>query len=88
MEASYWKMIMKYGHVGFRKEISIARHVVMPKEYTLLDVMAFAQQMPGVKAKGILSVRQITVEEYLIGHRNEAENFYLQKMKTFRQKTS
>lgn len=88
MEASYWKVIMKYGHVGFRKEVSIARHLVMPNDYTLLDVLALAKQMPGVKAKGILSARRITVEEYLIGHRKEAENFYLQKMKTFRQKTS
>ncbi|WP_019413251.1 hypothetical protein [Paenisporosarcina sp. TG20] len=88
MEWSYWKVILKYGHVGFRKEVSVARHLVMPGEYTLLDVIKLAQHMPGVKARGILSARRITVEDYLIGHRKEAENFYLQQLKTFNKITS
>lgn len=88
MEWSYWKVILKYGHVGQRKEVSVARYLTMSKEFTLLDVMAKAQLMPGVKARGILSARRITVDEYLIGNREEAENFYLQKLKTFNQITS
>ena len=88
MEWSYWKVIMKYGHVGLRKEVSVARHFYKPSEYTLLEVIAEAQKMPGVKAKGISSARRITLDEYLIGHRQEAENFYLQKLKSFHQITS
>lgn len=85
MEWSYWKVIMRYGHVGLRKEVSVARHLVKPGEFTLLDVIAEAQLMPGVKAKGILSARRITQEDYIIGSREEAENFYLQKLKTYSQ---
>jgi len=88
MEWSYWKVILKYGHVGFRKEVSVARHLAMPAEYTLLDVIAKAQLMPGVKARGISSARRITLDDYLVGHRKEAENFYLQKLKSFSQITS
>ncbi|WP_017380567.1 hypothetical protein [Paenisporosarcina sp. TG-14] len=87
MEWSYWKVILKYGHVGIRNEVSVARHLTMPVEYTLLEVMHKAQNMPGVKAKGILSARRISIDEYLIGHREEAENFYLQRLMTFRQKS-
>jgi hypothetical protein len=60
----------------------------MPTESLLLDVMVAAQHMPGVKARGILSARRITQEDYLIGTREEAENFYLQKLKTFHKITS
>ncbi|MGB3261956.1 hypothetical protein [Paenisporosarcina sp.] len=88
MEWSYWKVIMRYGHVGLRKEVSVARHLIKPADFTLLDVMTDAQHMPGVKAKGILSARRITQEDYLVGSREEAENFYLQKLKTFSQMTS
>ena len=88
MEWSYWKVIMKYGHVGLRKEVSVARQFIKPVGDTLLDVMADAQHMPGVKAKGIVSARRITQEDYLIGNRAEAENFYLQKLKTFSQMSS
>jgi len=88
MEWSYWKVIMRYGHVGYRKEVSVARHLVKPVHYTVLDVMTDAQHMPGVKAKGILSARRITLDDYLVGNREEAENFYLQKLKSFNQITS
>ena len=88
MEWSYWKVILKYGHVGQRKEVSVARYLTMPNESLLLDVMMAAQHMPGVKARGILSARRITLEEYLIGHRDEAENLYLQKLKAFHKITS
>jgi hypothetical protein len=88
MEWSYWKVILKYGHVGQRKEVSVARYLTMPTESLLLDVMMAAQHMPGVKARGILSARRITLDEYLIGHREESENLYLQKLKAFHQITS
>ena len=88
MEWSYWKVILKYGHVGLRKEVSVARYLTMPNQSMLLDVMVEAQHMPGVKARGILSARRITLDEYLIGHREEAENLYLQKLRTFHKITS
>lgn len=82
MEWSYWRIICKYGHVGNRKEISVARHIRMPEHNTLLDVCQVAATMPGVKNNGVFSGRQITLEEFLLGHREEAENFYLQKLKS------
>ncbi len=88
MEWSYWKVILKYGHVGQRKEVSVARYLTMPIKSMLIDVMVEGQRMPGVKARGILSARRITVEEYLVGHREEAENLYLQKLKAFHKITS
>lgn len=86
MEWTYWRIGCKYGHVGTRKEISVARHLVLPAGATLLDAIDVAKDMPGVKHRGIFSGKRITREQYLEGNRTETENFYLQRLRTFRKK--
>ena len=55
MEWSYWKVVCKYGHVGCRKEVSVARHLRLPLEATLLEAIEVAKNMPGVKKQRYLS---------------------------------
>lgn len=83
MEWSYWKVICMHGHVGRRKEVSVARHLRLPLESTLFDAMAVAENMPGVKNKGVYMARKITHEEYSIGLQKEENNLYLLKLKSF-----
>lgn len=88
MEWSYWKVVCRYGHVKKRKEVSVARHLQMPLEATIVDVLDLAQNMPGVKNRGLVYAKRITYEEFSIGRLEEQENFYLQKLKTFKQQTA
>lgn len=83
MECSYWKVVCKYGHVGRRKEVSVARHLRLPVEATLFDAMKLAENMPGVKNKGVHMAKKITQDEFSIGLQKEEDNFYLLKLKSF-----
>lgn len=83
MDWKYWRVVLRYGHVGKRNEVSVARFLVTPAHYNSVMVMELAAEMPGVKQRGVASISQVTQEEYLIGHRQEAENLYLQKLKHF-----
>lgn len=85
---SYWKIVCKYGHVGLRKEVSVARHLRLPLESSLLDAYEVAKTMPGVKNNGIFSGRKITLDEYLSGHQGEVDNFYLKNLKTFKRQSA
>lgn len=80
MEMKYWKVIVRYGHVGKGNEISIARHLVVPREVSLVEVMDLVSQMPGTKVNPVVSAREISLEEYLEGHRREKEDFYLKNL--------
>ena len=80
MEWSYWKAVVRYGHVGKRKEISVARYLVMPEHSTMIDVMKVIDEMPGTKNRAIFSLQRIDVLEYLEGRRAEKENFFLQML--------
>lgn len=80
MEWTYWKVVMRYGHVGQRREISVARYLVVPSSFTLIDVMGIAEEMPGTKNRATLSIKKIELEEYLEGKRLEKENFFLQRL--------
>lgn len=88
MEWTYWKITCKYGHVGNRKEVSVARHLVLPEKSTLLDACEMAKEMPGVKNRGVVNGRKITLDGYLQGHREEMENFFLQKLKSHKPYTA
>ena len=80
MEWSYWKAVVRYGHVGKRKEISVARYLVMPEHSTMIDVMNVINEMPGTKNRAVLSLRKVDIIEYLEGRRAEKENFFLQRL--------
>ncbi|MDE0564881.1 hypothetical protein ON063_14725 [Exiguobacterium sp. B2(2022)] len=80
MEWSYWKAVVRYGHVGKKKEISVARYLVMSEHSTMIDVMRVIDEMPGTKKRAVLSLRKIDVIEYIEGRRAEKENFFLQRL--------
>ncbi|MCI3027521.1 hypothetical protein LMF32_00020 [Desemzia sp. C1] len=86
LEQSYWKVVLRYGHVGQRKEVYVARYLAFNEEVSLLDVCECAKEMPGVKHSKLVSfAKKIDYTEYLTGKESEKENFYLQKLKTFNQ---
>jgi len=67
-----------------KKEVSVARFLVTEASYNPIMVMDLASTMPGVKNRGVISIKEISQDEYIIGKRLEEENFYLQKLKTFK----
>lgn len=79
----YWKVVMKYGHVGFRNEVSVARHLRTEDYYSILDARDLASGMPGVKNRGVAEIHAIDEEEYIQGKVMEESNLFLQRLKTF-----
>lgn len=64
LKQSYWKVVLHYGHVGHKREVSVARYLSMPDHVSLLDVLEVAEQMPGVKCHGVASIRRITLDNF------------------------
>jgi hypothetical protein len=83
----YWKVTVRYGHVGKRKEVSIARYIETKFNENILDVVDLVSEMPGVKSRGVQSVHPIGPIEYEVGKLLEKDNFYLQKLMTFNPRT-
>ncbi|WP_142828594.1 hypothetical protein [Planococcus soli] len=80
MEWNYWKVVLRYGHVGHRREVRVARHIAAPSHFSSVDVMDLIKEMPGTKRRAMLSIVKIEMEEYLEGMRLEKENFFLQQL--------
>jgi len=80
LEWTYWKAVVRYGHVGQRNEVSVARYLVMPGDATTIDVMSLIEEMPGTKNNAMLSIRKIDHLEYLEGVRAEREDFFLRNL--------
>lgn len=87
MKWKYWKVVLRYGHVGKRNEVSVARFLITEASYNPIAVMDIASEMPGVKGRGVVSIKEITQDDYIVGKREEVENVFLQKLKTFRPNT-
>lgn len=84
LKQSYWKVVLRYGHVGCRNEVFVARYLGFNEEVTLLDVYDIAKNMPGVKsARGVNSIKKVNHTEFCAGKEMEESNFYLQKLMTF-----
>lgn len=83
MNWRYWKAICRYGHVGRKNEVSVARYIRTETDCTIVDVMDFVSKMPGVKDDGVAFIVQIDKINYEIGKSNESMNLYLQKLMTF-----
>lgn len=81
MELKYWKVVLRYGHVGNRNEIAVARYIVTPMDVTIVKVHDFVQTMPGVKNDAVLSIKPIDQAKYEIEKANELDNFYMQNLK-------
>lgn len=80
MEFQYWKVIIRYGHVGLGNEISVARHLLFESIMNISDIISFVERMPGTKKNPVVSIKKISSEDYLKGTRNEKENFYLKNL--------
>lgn len=80
MEMMYWKAVIRYGHVGRRNEISVARHLVFPKGTLIYEVIQEVNSMPGTKNNCIQSVYEITKDDYFQGIEREKDNFYLKSL--------
>lgn len=80
MNKRYWKAILRYGHLGFNKEISIARFVETDGKATIVDVMQIVSNMPAVKHRGLVCVHPIDRTTYENGKLEERENYYLQRL--------
>ncbi|MEH7312272.1 hypothetical protein [Priestia megaterium] len=80
MEWIYWKVVMRYGHVGRQKEVSVARYLVTPSNMTIIDVLNIAEDMPGTKNRATISVCKVDLMEYLAGKREEKENLFLRQL--------
>lgn len=81
---SYWKVILRYGHVGQRNSVEVARYLAFDEGVTLPDVCYSASQMPGVKGTRPISyAREIDYSEYLIGKEAETSSLFLQKLMSF-----
>mgnify|MGYP001268906088 CR=1 FL=1 len=81
MELTYWKVVLRYGHVGHRNEVVVARYIVTPDTYTIVDVNNFVQTMPGVKNRSVISIQPIDETTFLYEKSREMENFYMQNLK-------
>lgn len=76
----FWKVICRYGHVGTKKEIAVARYLVTDDSATCLTVLQIAQTMPGTKSQAVSSIEQINLAEWQRGKAEEKSNFYLQRL--------
>jgi hypothetical protein len=80
MKWAYWKVVIKYGRVGRRKEVSVARFLVTPHHATAIEVMKLVEDMPGKKNRATVHLVKIQLKEYLEGKRAEQESFFLQRL--------
>lgn len=76
----YWKVVIRYGHVGQGNEIAVARYLKFQGNVTSLDVIQEVSNMPGTKNKSYCSISKITEQQYNEGKKQESENFYLQNL--------
>ena len=75
MKAYY--AVLRYGHVGVGNEVSVGRYFQFPETISLIDVYNELHNLPGTKIRAVLSLKQISEEEYSAGKEKEGENFYM-----------
>lgn len=85
----YWKVICRYGHVGIKKEISVARYIRTESASSLMDALKIASGMPGVKKSNnimhsIIEAERINKEQYERGKELEKNNIYIQNYLKYR----
>ena len=82
MEARYWKAIVRYGHVGRKKEISVSRFIQTQLDTTLIDAYNIFAEMPGVKARGVMYIQEVDKLNYEAGKTSEKSNLFLDCLMT------
>lgn len=87
MKSKYWKVQLRYGHVGRGKSIEVNRYLVMSNKSSSTEIIRLAKTMPGVKKgiRAVLKLEPINKNEYYQGKKREKENFYLQKLNSYHQ---
>ena len=88
MNEKYWKAVVRYGHVGLGKEVSVARFISTGPAASILDVYTLVENMPGMKARGVGSLVGITRDAYQAGKVSERSNTYLRKLMTHRKRVT
>ena len=76
MESMYWRVVIRYGHVGRMKEISVPRFIRTTESTTICEVYKIAAEMPGVKNRGVILIEKIDCDRYESGKLSEKENPY------------
>ena len=80
MNERYWKAIVRYGHLGRNREVSVARYIATQPNENILDAFNILENMPGTKSRAVLQLFEINHATYLHGKVNEKSNFYLQSI--------
>ena len=88
MSARFWKAVVRYGHLGIGKEISVARSICTKSDENIVDAYGIVENMPGVKASGVHCISEIDRSVYLNGKISEASNYYLCKLKSHNQRAA
>lgn len=77
----YYRVVLSYGHVGRRKEISVARYIEVLNNQGILDVYKLVNAMPGTKNNAVRILQPITYFQYVKGKQQEKNNFYIKKLR-------
>ena len=84
MSKRFWKVIVRYGHVGRGKEVSVARYICTQGNENITDASRIVENMPGVKVRGVGCIFEVSRDSYLNGKAAEPNNLYLQKLMSHR----
>jgi len=82
LKQKHWKVVLRYGHVGKGKCLTVPRYLETKPHKSIIEVRDIANKMPGVKNYGVLEIKQISKKEYKAGKEKNKNNFYLQKLFT------
>lgn len=88
MSDRYWKVIVRYGHLGIGREVSVARYLRTGPQENILDAYTIVEHMPGVKTRAVQLIFEIDNEAYWEGKQTEGENSFLKILMNYRQKKS
>ena len=86
MSRTFWVAKLRYGHVGFGKEICINRYLELEENADINDVIDLIRTMPGVK-KGshpYMSIKKISKGKFYQGRRHQNHNLYLKKLQNYK----
>lgn len=76
----YWRVVLRYGHVKRNNEVSVARYIRAEAHYKITDIMGLVNNMPGVKQRGVIQIKEIDAADFEEGKEHEQDNFYLIKL--------
>lgn len=84
MNERYWQAIVRYGHLGKGREVSVARFIITKSNENILDAFIILESMSGTKTRAVQHIFEINSETYLRGKSSEKENFYFKNLMTYK----